>query len=140
MNPWVANYGRDRLTYKAETSHLSANYNAKYEGSLAHGYPMTSWLQLGLLYGCGIYTAQEQGVIKPTQFIARFWRHHYFDWMTFARRGFLFAGVGGLALGTVMFGNSNISLRRGIHHFKFWFVGDKPDNDGTMLNYFIKDN
>jgi hypothetical protein len=59
--------------------------------------------------------------------------------MTFARRGFLFAGVGGLALGTVLFGNSDISLRRGIAHFKFWFVADKS-LDSTENTFFIKDN
>ena len=101
---------------------------------------MTSWLQIGLLYACGVYTAQEQGVMKRTQFFGRFWRHHYFDWITFARRGGLYAGVGGLCLGTVLFGNANISLRRGLHHLAFWFKEDKPDNNGTMNTYFVKDN
>mgnify|MGYP007048514164 CR=1 FL=1 len=28
------------------------------EASWSHGYPATSWLQLAIMYGCGLYTAQ----------------------------------------------------------------------------------
>ena len=59
LNPWLANYGFDRYTYKPEKTYTSAARYAKTEGPLAHGYPYTSWLQLSLLYAIGLYTAKE---------------------------------------------------------------------------------
>jgi hypothetical protein len=73
MNPWLANYGRDRLTYSAETPYSSANFLARNEGSQSHGYPLTAWLQLGLVYACGLYTAKEQGIVKKRVFFQKFW-------------------------------------------------------------------
>ena len=59
VNPWLKNYGMDRYTYKPEMTFTSASYYKQYEGSISHGYPSTSWLQLALVYACGLYTAKE---------------------------------------------------------------------------------
>ena len=111
----------------------------KYEGAMAHGYPATSWLQMGLLYACGVYTAREQGVFSRTQFYGRFWKHHYFDWITFLRRGGLYAGLGGLVAGTVMFGNPDVSLKRMIGKFNYWVKMEATDDRATINCYNIKD-
>ena len=68
MNPWLKNYGRDRLTFNPETPYTSAAYHARNEAAHSHGYPLTAWLQLGLVYGCGLYTAKEQGIVKKRVF------------------------------------------------------------------------
>jgi predicted ABC-type ATPase len=73
MNPWLANYGRDRLTYNPETTFSSASFLARNEASQSHGYPVTAWLQLGLVYACGLYTAKEQGIVKKRVFFQKYW-------------------------------------------------------------------
>ena len=40
----LANYGRDRYTYKAELYDASHQYWAANEARFAHGYPATAWL------------------------------------------------------------------------------------------------
>ena len=45
-------------------------------------------------------------------YFCKFWNHHYFDWITFARRSAVYGVAGGLVLGTAMFGNPYIALRR----------------------------
>ena len=111
-------------------------YFREFEGSDAHGYPFTTYLQLSLLYGCGVYTAREQGVFHRTQFYGRFWKHHYFDWTTFARRGIVVAGAGGLVAGTIMFGNPTVSLRRLISKYQFWTAGEKSDDNAMTSQYW----
>jgi hypothetical protein len=59
MNPWLRNYGRDRYTFTPEMHYTSAHFYSKYEGPYSHGYPFTAWLQLGLVYAAGLYTAKE---------------------------------------------------------------------------------
>lgn len=59
MNPWLKNYGRDRYTYTPEMHATSTLHLHHYEGSYAHGYPYTSWLQLAIVYCAGLYTAKE---------------------------------------------------------------------------------
>ena len=93
---------------------------------MAHGYPYTAYLQLGLLYGCGVYTAQEQGLIKRGVVFTKFWRFHYFDWISFLRRGGIYAWAGGLVAGTVMFGSPDLSIRRCINKYTTWF-GMEPN-------------
>ena len=46
------------MNYRPEISG-TLDYWHKQEARLAHGYPATAWLQLGLLYGVGVYTARE---------------------------------------------------------------------------------
>ena len=44
MNPWLKNYGQDRLTYTPETPYTSAAFLARNEASQSHGSPVTAWL------------------------------------------------------------------------------------------------
>ena len=101
---WLKNHG-EGSDYRAENYALPAVYWNQAEGRISHGYPYTAWLQLGLLYGIGVYTAREQGLIRGSTFITRFWRFHYFDWIKFARRGAVYAWAGGLVAGTIAFGS-----------------------------------
>ena len=64
LNPFLQDYGRDRYSYVDEMTYTSAAYYSKTEGPFAHGYPATAWLQLGLIYMIGLYTAKEQGIVK----------------------------------------------------------------------------
>lgn len=125
------NFGRDRFSYTPELHALNANYWAYNEAKLAHGYPATAWLQLGLLYYVGLYTAKEQGIVRMGTPFARYWRAHYFDWMTFARRGAIYAWAGGLLAGTVMFGNPDLALKRAISKYHYWMSQEKLDLDGN---------
>ena len=109
------------MNYHPETLRANSDYFAKYEGRIAHGYPGTAWLQLGLLYGVGIYTAKEQGIVSKNVIFARFWKFHYFDWITFLRRGGIYAWAGGLVAGTVLFGSPDISIRRTITRYHYLF-------------------
>ena len=62
-NPFLkTSFGRDQYTFKPETLALRNLHLSRTEASFSHGYPVTAWLQLGLCYGCAVYTAQEQGV------------------------------------------------------------------------------
>mmetsp|Transcript_8469 Transcript_8469/g.14229 ORF Transcript_8469/g.14229 Transcript_8469/m.14229 type:complete len:102 (-) Transcript_8469:82-387(-) len=66
---------------------------------------MTTYWHLALLYVIGVYTATEQGILRKGTYFARFWKHHYFDWMLLFRRGFKYAGIGGFITGTLLFGD-----------------------------------
>ena len=115
--PLIKDFMRDSLNYSPELSYTNADYWAKYEARMAHGYPLTAWLQLGLLYGVGIYTAKQQGLLRSGVVFSKFWKFHYFDWITFLRRGGVYAFAGGLVAGTVLFGSPDISIRRGISKY-----------------------
>ena len=52
-------HGQHQTELKGENYQLPANYWRYNEGRISHGYPRTAWLQLGLLYGVGVYTARE---------------------------------------------------------------------------------
>lgn len=52
--------------------------------------------------------------------LAKFWRAHYFDWITFARRGAIYAWAGGLVAGTVLFGSPDLALRRAISKYHYY--------------------
>ena len=82
------------------------------EAGHSHGYPATSWLQLAICYGAGLYTAKEQGIVKKGVYFQKYWKHHYFDWMLFFKRSFKYGLVGGVALGTVLFGSPDLAIRR----------------------------
>lgn len=86
---------------------------------------------MGIIYGCGFYTAREQGILKRNQFFGKFWRHHYFDWITFVRRSGVYGIAGGLVAGTVLFGNPDIAVRRIFSTYHYWFsdkTGDVREN------------
>ena len=128
-------YGRDRFTYKAELTDASHQYWNEFEGRLAHGYPATAWLQLALLYGVGAYTAQEQGCVPRGTIFCRFWRFHYFDWITFLRRGGMYAWAGGLVAGTVLFGSPDISVKRCVNFYNTWMAEDIKDVRNTTKRF-----
>ena len=56
-NDFLDLFGRDQLSYRPETINLRNEHLKRYEAPLAHGYPYTSYLQLGLAYGACVYTA-----------------------------------------------------------------------------------
>ena len=130
-------YGRDAFTYKAELHEHAHCYWAQNEARYAHGYPMTAWLQLGLLYGVGLYTAKEQGCVARGAIFAKFWKFHYFDWMTFLRRGGIYAGAGGLVAGTILFGSPDVSLKRAVSWYNHWMAEDLTDKRGNYADYNV---
>ena len=66
---------------------------------------------------------------------ARFWRFHYFDWLTFLRRGGIYAWAGGLVTGTVLFGSPDVSIKRVIGAYRLWLAEDRPDVRGNYAMY-----
>ena len=123
-------YGRDRFTYQAELTDRSHNFWYQNEARFAHGYPVTAWMQLGLIYACGLYTAKEQGCVARGVIFSRFWRYHYFDWLTFLRRSGIYAIGGGLVAGTILFGSPDVSIKRVINRYQHWFhENDLPRGD-----------
>jgi hypothetical protein len=119
---------------------LNSVYWAKNEAKMSHGYPYTAWLQLGLLYFVGLHTAKEQGIVKLGVPFARYWRAHYFDWITFARRGAIYAWAGGLVAGTVLFGSPDLALRRAISKYHYYFSMENLDLSATQSNIITKMN
>ena len=113
--PMLENAERSRFVYTPETDKKQVEFWRRYEAKIAHGYPGTAWLQLGLLYGCGLYTAKEQGLVRRGVIFCRFWRFHYFDWIGFAKRGATVAWAGGLLAGIIMFGSPDLTLKRCIN-------------------------
>ena len=83
----------------------------------------------------GLYTAKEQGCVPRGTLITRFWRYHYFDWLTFVRRAGIYAFGGGLVAGTILFGSPDVSLKRAIHWYNYWISGDIQDKRGDYSNY-----
>jgi hypothetical protein len=69
---------------------------------------------------------------------ARYWRAHYFDWITFARRGVIYAWAGGLLAGTIMFGSPDLSFKRAVSKYHYWFSQDKMDINACENTLFIK--
>ena len=133
----LKNYGRDRYTYQPELYDKAHNYWYQNEQRIIHGYPVTAWMQLGFIYATGVYTAQEQGCVPRGTMFARFWRYHYFDWLTFLRRGSIYGIGGGLAVGTLLFGSPDMSLKRVISKYQYWFHEDKLDVRGDFGNLQI---
>jgi hypothetical protein len=62
--------------------------------------------------------------------VTRFWRFHYFDWIGYLRRVVLYAWLGGLAGGTVLFGNPQLALRRAINRYHYHFSLEQVDLEG----------
>ena len=133
----LSGYGRDTFTYKAELYEHSHAYWAQNEARFAHGYPGTAWLQLALLYGVGLYTAKEQGCVASGTIFAKFWKYHYFDWMTFLRRGSIYAGAGGLVAGTILFGSPDVSLKRAVAWYNYWMAENIQDKRGNYGDYNV---
>lgn len=140
MNPWLKNYGKDRFTYNPENHYTSAAFLARNEGSQSHGYPYTAWLQLAIVYGCGLYTAKEQGIVKKKVFFQKFWQAHYFDWLLFLRRSFVYGIVGGVLAGTALFGDQRLALRRAVSKYQYYFCMEKVDPQQREVLHFIRTN
>ena len=131
----MKNFGRDRFTYKAELIDKSHNFWYYNEARFAHGYPYTAWLQLGLVYAVGVYTAREQGCVPRTTMMCKFWKFHYFDWMTFLRRAGVYGWAGGLVAGTIMFGSPDVSIKRAIGKYQYWFAENRQDVRGDTAGF-----
>ena len=56
---------------------------------------------------------------------SRYWRAHYFDWIPFARRGFVYAWAGGLLGGIIMFGSPDLTFKRAVSKYHYMF--SKPE-------------
>ena len=108
-------------------------YYRATEARDSHGYPGTAWLQMALCYGCGIYTAKSQGIIR-NQIFKNFWAHHYFDWIMWAKRSAIVGVAGGFVMGTFMFGNPKIATKRAISKYNYWMLDRESDfraNEGA---------
>ena len=81
---------------------------------------------MGIVYACGIYTAKQQGIIKTGQIFKNFWGHHYFDWILWARRSAIGA-VGGVFLGTLLFGDAKLARKRVWNKYDYYVAGEIPD-------------
>jgi len=139
-NPWLKNFGRDRYTYHNELYTINADYWNKNEARIAHGYPGTYFVQAALIYGVGLYTAKEQGIVKKGVLFSRFWRAHYFDWITFGRRAGVYGVVGGLLAGTILFGSPDLSIARVNSKFNYYCMRPTLDNDGNRTLYLPRMN
>ena len=67
----------------------------------------------------------------------KFWRFHYFDWLTFMRRGGVYAWGGGLVTGTILFGSPDISLKRCIAFYRTWAASEKPNTRGDGAGFLV---
>ena len=65
----------------------------------------------------------------------RFWRFHYFDWLTFLRRGAVYAWAGGLVAGTVLFGSPDVSLKRCLQFYDTWMNENIKDIKNTKARF-----
>ena len=86
---WLKNYGHDKLTYHPELHEKGDAVFRKFEPWMAWGQPYTYILQGILIYGIGLYTAKKQGIIAGHNYMCRFWRNHWFDWITFFKNSFI---------------------------------------------------
>ena len=66
---------------------------------------------------------------------SRFWRYHYFDWLTFLRRGGIYAWGGGLLAGTILFGSPDVSLKRCFGWYNHWMAENIQDKRGDYSSY-----
>jgi len=78
--------------------------------------------------------------VKKGVYFQRYWRAHYFDWLTFARRAGVYGIAGGLVFGTYLFGHPSISIKRAVNYYYYLFVWQTPDPRNTDTQHFIKNN
>ncbi len=88
-------------------SSLANHWLVKNEHKVAWGKPYTDYLRATMLYFIGVETARRQGYVA-----LRFWRYHYFDWIGFAKAGFLFGFLGGGLIGMFLWGDYRLAWRR----------------------------
>ena len=128
------NYGMDPWSYNGEHNHHWISHYYRNESKMAHGYPMTYFLQAGIIYGLAFYTAREQGLPKPHMFF----KSHWFDWMLFFKRSAIFGVAGGMVLGTLLFGDTRISLNRIGNYFYKMKYTDLSFGDYRDANVFMR--
>jgi hypothetical protein len=58
----------------------------------------------------------------------------------FARRGLLYGVVGGLFLGTALFGDQRLALRRAVSKYHYYFSMETPDPRQNEVLHFVKMN
>mmetsp|Transcript_35937 Transcript_35937/g.55211 ORF Transcript_35937/g.55211 Transcript_35937/m.55211 type:complete len:170 (-) Transcript_35937:58-567(-) len=133
-------YGRDPYSYQIEDLWTGNRYWERNEGSFSHGYPTTAYFQLALIYGCGLYTAQKQGIVKRGVFFQRYWRHHYFDWTLFLKRSFKIGVVGGMVAGTYLFGDPELAWKRLISKFNMYIGTWAKEKQDSESCYAVKFN
>jgi len=137
MNPWLDNYGYDRYTFTEEIMYSNTRNSIDNEARASHGYPRTAWLQLALVYGVGLYTAKEQGIVKKGVYFQNFFRAHYFDWLLFFRRSAVYGIAGGFVLGTYFFGNHSVAAVRAYNKYRYYLKMPKTDPYNRDTQYFI---
>jgi hypothetical protein len=59
--------------------------------------------------------------------LTRFWRFHYFDWISYIRRSVVYAWAGGLVAGTLLFGSPDLAIRRAFNSYNYYFTMEKID-------------
>ena len=133
-------FGREPLSFQVENEYGAERWADWNEAPLSHGYPTTQYFQLAIIYACGLYTAREQGIVKRGVYFQRFWRHHYFDWITFAKRSFWFGVVGGIIGGTYLFGNTELAWARVQSKFRYWVKNPPQEPMDSWSCYNIKIN
>ena len=94
-------------------------------------------MQAGLIYGCGIYTAQQQGIIRKNVYFSAFWNYHYFDHISFLKRSAVVGLGGGLVLGTLIFGKPDWAVQRAVNRAKYFTLHEYQDNFGTNQSYWV---
>ena len=109
MNPSMCDsYGQNAWSAENENDNYNMLYWMRNESKQAHGYPYTFYMQAGIFYATAYYTARSQGLPAPHLF----YKSHWFDWITCFKRFAIFGIAGGLVLGTVLFGDTSLSLKR----------------------------
>ena len=107
-------YGVNAWSYQIEDDRYWNRYWFKNEAKASHGYPYTYGIQIAAFFGIGYYTAREQGIPNPHNFL----KSHWFDWATFLRRFAIYGVAGGLVVGTLVFGDTGLALKRIYNRYK----------------------
>lgn len=132
LNPNMTQHrGRDRFSYTEESYYHWTRHHQLNEARHSHGYPYTTALQAGIIGGCALLVAKEQGY--PLNY--PFWKAHYYNWTKFLTMGFKYGVVGGLVLGTVLFGNPTTAISRCVHYYKHYTEAHDPTTPAFDVHY-----
>ncbi len=131
-------FGRDPYSYQIEKLQTANRYWDNNEASFSHGYPTTAYFQLALIYGCGLYTARQQGIVKKGVYFQRYWRHHYFDWTLFLKRSFYVGVVGGMVAGTYLFGDPEVAGKRVVSKYHYYMGSWRKETGDTESCYAVR--
>ena len=78
--------------------------------------------------------------MKRGSFFGKFWKHHYFDWISFMRRSGVYGVAGGLLLGSALFGNPNVALRRCHSKYLYYMKDRKSEVRDNEASWHVKFN